>query len=538
MEAPLGISVATGGNQSIPLSKFTQHDLASSTLVLLANLTAVSGEIIFNISTGRQILIEKIPVKVLPVFQANFEVKQASGSTKVTKTQMQPIPGRNTETFIYKVTRKPSYGDVLVGQVPVTEFNEQQVNKNEVFYTFTSFLSNQDQFEYLAISDEGEEAVGKVTIEVSPMVKIGNKQQWPRGCTVRLGPDVIDASELGTLTKSVPQFKVVHHPREGKVVRFPFEGGRGEATSTNVFSQQELESGVIGVELREDEQSGTGIRGDRLHLVLSASQVPPANVTVRFSTVPYNSSHSYSATLLRIAGNIDTSTNLAASTTALTSTSITTTNKQTPNVGSTIFIEPTTSESTTELSKSSTTELSTTTTFSSTTGLTTANNLDQITTSSVTPAIVPTTYPDISKNSTNTVTQDFWVSEDLSTSTTQDVFLNITSVNASTSPNPAREGTLLGFMNTHMYSTILPICIVLLLILLGLLILAYFVRRKKMGKHHVQKAATSAKTENGAADRQTFRPTEPERDIPLCDVGGHRGNGAGGNGQPGSQYWV
>lgn len=59
-----------------------------------------------------------------------------------------------------------------------------------------------------------------------------------------------------------------------------------------------------------------------------------------------------------------------------------------------------------------------------------------------------------------------------------------------------------------------------------------------MGKHHVQKAATSAKTENGAADRQTFRPTEPERDIPLCDVGGHRGNGAGGNGQPGSQYWV
>ncbi|XP_077326015.1 chondroitin sulfate proteoglycan 4 [Lithobates pipiens] len=540
VEAPLGISFATGGNQSIPLSKFTQHDLASSTLVLLANLTAVSGEIIFNISTGQQIIIEKIPVKVLPVFQANFEVKQASGSTILTKTQMQPIPGRNTETFIYKVTRKPSYGDVLVGQVPVTEFNEEQVNKNEVFYTFTSFLSNQDQFEYLAISDEGEEAVGKVTIEVSPMVKIGNKQQWPRGCTIRLGPDVIDASELGALTKSVPQFKVVHHPREGKVVRFPFEGGRGEATSTNVFSQQELESGVIGVELREDEQSGTGIRGDRLHLVLSASQVPPANVTVRFSTVPYNSSHSYSATLLKISGNIETSTNLAASTTALTSTSITTTNKQSPNVGSTILIEPMTSELTTELSTTelSTTELSTTTTFSSTTGLTTAKNLDQATTSSVTPAIVPTTYPDISKNSTNTVTQNFWASEDLSTSTTQDVFLNITSVNASTSPNPAREGILLGFMNTHMYSTILPICIVLLLILLGLLILAYFVRRKKMGKHHVQKAATSAKTENGAADRQTFRPTEPERDIPLCDVGGHRGNGAGGNGQPGSQYWV
>ncbi|XP_018410136.1 PREDICTED: chondroitin sulfate proteoglycan 4 [Nanorana parkeri] len=531
VEAPLGISVARGGNQSMTLSKFTQHDLASSTLILLANLTAVSGEIIFNISNGQHTLIEKLTVKVLPVYQAVLEVRQASGKAIITMTQMQTIPKRTTETFIYKITRKPSYGDIVVGHIPVTEFNEEQVNKNELAYTFTSFLSNQDQFEYFVFSDQGEEAVGKITIEVSPMVKIGNKQQWPRGCTIRLGPDVVDASELGKLTKSVPQFRVIHHPREGKVVRFPYEGGRGEATSTNAFSQQELESGFIGVELREDEQTGTGIRGDRLHLVVSASQVPPANVTVRFSTVPFNSSHSYSATLLRKVADLETTTNVATSTTAFASTRIFTTNKQSPTIGSTILLESMTSESSTQLQ--------TTAPFASTTGLTTIKTLDRVSTSAITPALVPTTYPDISKNSTNTVTQDFWVSEDLTTSATHDVFLNTTNVNASTIPNTAREDTLLGFMNTHMYSILLPICIVLLLILLGLLILAYFVRRKKMGKHHVQKAATSAaKTENGAADRQTFRPTEPDSDIPLCDVGGHRGNGVGGNGQPGSQYWV
>ncbi|XP_068131813.1 chondroitin sulfate proteoglycan 4 isoform X2 [Hyperolius riggenbachi] len=527
IEAPVGTLVATRGNPSIPLSHFTQNDLDSSTLLLLTNLSAVSGDIRLNISAGQHTLTEKLHVKVLPVHQAVLEVSQAFGRSLIMLPQMPVIPGRNLDSFAYKISRQPIYGQIVVSQVPALEFSMEQVSKSEVSYVFTSFSSTQDLVEYTAISEEGEEAVGKLEIEVSPMVKIGNRQQWPRGCTVKLGTDVVDASELGTYTKSVPLFRVIHHPKTGKVVRFSHEDGNVEGTSTNVFTQQELEGGLIGVELWEDEKGGADIKGDRLHLILSANHAPPANVTVKFSTVPYNYSHTYGATLLKIPGSLVTTPVLEMSTSDLTSTSMLTTYTSSPSLGSTIQLTSTTSESTTQLE--------TTTNFFSTTRFSTTEII-KVTTSAETPAHVPTTDSAISNFSS--VVPDLWIVEDLSTITTEDLFLNI-SMNTSASPIPVEKDTFVGFMNAHIYSIVLPICIILLLIILGLLLLAYFVRRKKMGMHHVQKAATyAAKTENGTAERQTFRPAEPERGIPLCDVGGHRSNGAGGNGQPGSQYWV
>ncbi|XP_075064368.1 chondroitin sulfate proteoglycan 4 [Mixophyes fleayi] len=532
LDLPVGISVETVGSQAMPVSQFTQDDLVNARIILLANSTAVSGEIRFNVTDGKYTpLLGTLPVKVLPVHQAILEVKQASGRAKITVGDISPTLGRIAHTFLYKMTRKPLYGQVVVGQETRSEFLWEQVNKGEVSYEFTSFLSTQDDFEFLAISNQGEEIfVEKVTVVVSAMVNIGDRQQWPRGCTIKLGADVVDAGGLGKYTNSVPQFIVLRQPRGGRLVKFPYQGSRGEGTSTNVFTQMELDSGLIGVELWEDEQGRTDIRSDRLSLMLSAHQVPPANVTVRFSTVPYNSSHSYSATLLKVAGHLETTTSLDLSTTTLESTSMMfTTHTHSTSLGPTTLSASASSESTTQLE--TTTELVSTTDL-----ITTINWVPR--NSALTPILDPTTYPDISINATksNTLTPDLWMSSE---ALTQDVFLNSSSMNESTSPSPAEDTTVLGFMSAHVYSIILPVCLVLLLVAIGLLLLAYFVRRKKMGMHHVQKAATSAaKTENGATDRQTFRPTEPERDIPLCEVGGHRGNGAGGNKQTGSQYWV
>ncbi|KAM9311806.1 chondroitin sulfate proteoglycan 4 [Gastrophryne carolinensis] len=541
-EAPVGVIIVPRVRELLPVLQFTQEELDRAALFILANLTAVSGDIIFNITAGPQSLVEKLPVKVVSVHQSILEVKQASGRSTITLAQMPQALDNMSQTFSYIITSKPSYGQILVGQVPVSEFQWEQVNQNEVFYAFTSFISTQDQFEYLAFSDQGEEAIGKVTVDVSPMVKVGSRQQWPRGCTIQLGLDVLDAGELSTNTKSIPQFTVLQHPRGGKVVRFPDKDGRGEGTSTNMFTQQELENGLVGVEVWEDDQGRTDIKNDRLHLVVSATKVPPANVTLRFSTVPYNSSHTYSAILLKKAGASETTTDLKVSTTTLVPTSMLTTYKSSPSSGTTIYSGSMTSESTTPLETTATTTTETTTTFIATTDLATTKNTEPKETSvMITSTLETSTYLETSRNSTYyIITGDFGVSEeDLYKSTTEDMFLNLTSLNVSMVPALAGEDTRRGFLDEHLYSIILPICILLLLILIGLLLLAYFVRRKKMGKHHVQKVASSAaKTENGARERQTFRPTEPDRGIPLSEVGGHKGNGIGGNGQPGSQYWV
>ncbi|XP_073435589.1 chondroitin sulfate proteoglycan 4 [Dendrobates tinctorius] len=537
LDLPLGVSIDTNGNQSTPVLQFTQEDLTKSNLILLANQTAKSGEIIFNITDGLQTpFLGNLPIKVLPTHWAILEIKQISGKSNITLGHISPTLDSKADTYEYKITKKPTYGNVVVAQVPVSLFQWDQVNNNEVSYEFNNFLSTQDEFEFVAISHTDEEYIGKVTVQVSAVVKMGDRQKWPRGCTIKLGPEVIDANELGTYTNSIPQFIVLHHPRKGRLVRFPYEGGRGDKTSTNVFTQGELERGLIGVELWEDDQDGPNIQRDRISLLVSASGVPPANVTVRFNTIPYNSSDVDSTILLSAPESLSTTTSSQTSRTVEGKHEIDVTHIQTTSTEPTTLLESMSNEATTQLE---TTKASLSTVYDKVVTINTvpATNSTQNTEET---EVSTRTFP-ILTNSThpNTLSPDFWMSSKyLSDITTQDFILNSSlSINASSSPHPVLEGTFLGLMNSHMYNVVLPVCLILLLILLGLLLLAYFVRKKKMGKHHVQKAATSAaKTENGASEKQTFRPTEPDRGFPLHDVGDHRVNGA--TAQPGSQYWV
>ncbi|KAM4675966.1 chondroitin sulfate proteoglycan 4 [Discoglossus pictus] len=512
LEVPEGISLATRINQSVAISHFTQEDLAKLQLLILANLTAASGSIRMSVSDGHQsTLLASLPVKVPAIHNTMLEVPQTSKMTVLTVKHFSSIEGIEKDV-VYTVTRQPSYGQLLVGKEPATEFRKQQVEAGEVSYVFTNFASSRDEFGYLARSIEGEEIAGTMAVSVFAMVKTGEKEQWPRGCTVKLETKVLDASELATYTHSVPEFRILRQPRAGRLVRIPMEDSKGESISINGFSQSELEMGLIGVELWEDSQSGQEMKADRIHMELSASQVPPANVTLRFITTPYNASYPYTATLLRIPAQKNNTTQLKLTTGLMSTTS-----------------------------QVATTSLRLTTSVSPITDPVSSTSLES------TQAFLPvsSTLPTNLINSDNTtqfmlISTDLWDSTENGTlGTTQDIPSNSSWImDAPTSPSTTEEGTFLRFVAAHVYSIVLPVCLVLLLLLLGLLLLVYFLRRKKMGRHHVQKAATYyAKPENGAADRQTFRPTQP--DIPLRDVdAGQSRNGASAPGQPSSQYWV
>ncbi|XP_053573318.1 chondroitin sulfate proteoglycan 4 [Bombina bombina] len=507
---PHGISLALKNNQSVPISKFTQEDLVKLQLIILANFTAASGPIQMNITAGPQsTALESLPVKVTTIHNTILEVPQASGKSVLTLRNI-PLSVESTEQdVLYKVTKLPNHGQLMVGQVPVTEFLGRQVEAGEVSYIFTHFSSSRDEFEYLAHSSTGEEAMGSVTVFVSAMVKLGDKEQWPRGCTVKLRTDVLDASELASHTQSVPEFKVLRQPRGGRLVKFPRIGGKQEGISINGFTQSDLEKGLIGVELWEDGLDGADMRGERFHLELSAKQVPSANITVRFFTIPYNSSYPYSATLLRFPTLLETSSHL----------------------------KPTTSPTSSKSFKFNTSLIPTTDLISTTSLLSTLRIEPH---SNPIPPTIPTTsnYSDNITDLFSLTTENWNSAENFTLNTTQDVPANISwSMEVPTSS--PKGGTFLAFMGEHMYSIVLPVCLVLFLLVAGILLFIYLMRRKRMGRHHVQKATTCyTKPENGAAERQTFRPTQQDRDIPLCNIDGQRSNGAGGQNQPGSQYWV
>ncbi|OCT89427.1 hypothetical protein XELAEV_18018048mg [Xenopus laevis] len=540
LEMPEGISLATQSNQYTDVFSFTQEDVNMRMLIILANRTAASGSIQFNITTRNQSpLVALLPVKVPPLHKSLLEVPQASAMAALTTKHITSTREKIPQDILFKITKQPSFGQLMAKQMPVREFWWAQVKNGEVSYVFTSFLSSQDEFEYLALSNRTEEMAGTVTVTAVAMVKIGDREQWPRGCTVMLGPDTVSASELGTHTESEPEFRVLRQPRGARMVKYPTENGEGESTSIDYFTQREIERGLIGVEIWEDGHSG--LRNDRIQLEVAAKNVPPANVTVKFTTIPYNASQTYRVAILRKSVGLDATSTLPFTTspepTAVFKTTVT---DFTINLQHTTNVDSTTQQFTTN-SPLTTINQETVTSPLSTTNLMSVSSQEQ---PLATTDFASFTSQNQTQNATklNSMTPTLWTSlEDVTITTAQSVVLNSSWNTEVSNTTMSDEGaTLLGFLGAHKYSILLPACLALFLIVIGLLILFCILRKKRMGKHHVQKAAiSSGKPENGINDHQSFRPTETDMAIPLTEVGfGHKGNGAGGQGQQGSQYWV
>ncbi|XP_078540667.1 chondroitin sulfate proteoglycan 4 [Lissotriton helveticus] len=87
---------------------------------------------------------------------------------------------------------------------------------------------------------------------------------------------------------------------------------------------------------------------------------------------------------------------------------------------------------------------------------------------------------------------------------------------APTNNPPMQRASFLSFIEANMFTIILPVCLIILLSVLGLLLLYYLIRKNKTGKHHVQ--GTSFKPKNGSVDHETFRKTDPNQAIPLSTM--------------------
>ncbi|OCT87074.1 hypothetical protein XELAEV_18020768mg [Xenopus laevis] len=536
LEMPEGISLATQSNQYTDVFSFTQEDVNMRILIILANRTAASGSIQFNITTRNQSpLVALLPVKVSPLHKSILEVPQASAMATLTTKHITPTKESVPQDILFKITKQPSFGQLMAKQMPVREFWWAQVKNGEVSYVFTRFLSSQDEFEYLALSNGTYEMAGTVTVAAIAMVKLGDREQWPRGCTVMLGPDTVSASELGTHTKSDPEFRVLHLPNGARLVKYPKEKGEGESTSIDYFTQSEIERGLIGVEIWDDGYNG--LRNDRIQLEVAAKNAPPANVRVKFSTIPYNASQTYIVKILRKSLGLDGISTLAFTTSPEpTSVFKTTDTDFTINLQHTTYTDSSTKQFTTNRPLTNINQETVTSPLFTTNLMSVSSQGQPLATTDLASFTSQNQIQNVTK--LNSMIPNLWTSlEDVTITTSQSVVLNSSWHTDMSNKTMADEVTLLGFLGAHTYSIVLPACLVLFLIVTGLLILFSILWKKQMGKHHVQKAAlSSGKPENGVNDHQSFQPTETDRAIPLTEVGtGLKGNGAGGQG---SHYWV
>ncbi|XP_062439317.1 chondroitin sulfate proteoglycan 4 isoform X2 [Rhea pennata] len=302
LQRPLAGYLASMHNHLVPIDHFTQADVNAGHVAFIATGSHSPESLVLSLSDGHHaptltsVEIVVLPAVTTPVGLVPLEVSQGLNKASMSRDHLLGAAQLGQQDILYKITKDPKFGQVQVNQKPVWMFSQKQVDQGEVTFTFTNFSSPEDEFHFLTTSPTANRT-GVVNVTVKAWVKAQSGSLWPRGTTVLMDTNILDASELANRTKGVPVFKIRRAPRHSRVVRVSRDPGQ-RTTPIDTFSQTELEQGLIGLEVLDTMEAGQPLQNDSFVFELAAAGVPPALASLAYSIEPYNTSKAYSVTLL------------------------------------------------------------------------------------------------------------------------------------------------------------------------------------------------------------------------------------------------
>lgn len=284
---------------------FTQADVNEGRVHFVQEGHPTSGIFYFSVTDGfhrplyKLFNLEVHNVTVNVVNNTGLTLVQGQTTGILTRRHLAAVTNKRNTTIQYDITTPPSHGRLLIKENQITHFDQDELWSERVSYQMTDLSSSRDSFEFTVVTPESNLTNQVFDITVMPLIHLGKRVRIPDGIPVKIRKDVLDASELASISGSDPMFEIIVPPKYGKLVKASVNLG-GASESIESFTFRDVKQGRIAI---QEHLNFLTVRGNTTDVVpnktasaledsfvflLKASNVQPARGEFVFLVVPYD----------------------------------------------------------------------------------------------------------------------------------------------------------------------------------------------------------------------------------------------------------
>lgn len=297
--------LALDGRLNESTMTFTQADVNKGRVHFVQEGHPTSGTFYFSVTDG----FHRPPYKLfnLEVHNVTVSVVNNTGLTLVqgqttgilTCQHLAVVTNKKNTTIKYYITTTPSHGRLVIKEEQITHFDQEKLCLGKVLYQMTDVSSSRDSFQFTVVTSESNLTNQVFNITVKPLIHLGKQVRIPDGIPVKIRKDVLDATELASISGSDPIFEILVPPKYGKLVKVTVNLG-GASESIESFTFRDVEQGRIAI---QEHLNVPAIHGnttavvhnktasaleDSFVFLLKAENVQPARGEFVFMVVPYD----------------------------------------------------------------------------------------------------------------------------------------------------------------------------------------------------------------------------------------------------------
>ncbi|XP_053304018.1 chondroitin sulfate proteoglycan 4-like [Spea bombifrons] len=274
------------------IDHFTQADINGGSLWFVQDGSASSGVFYFSVTDGKHKPLYKLfnlevtPVSITFVNKTNPILPQGQTFVTITNTHLAAVTDGKSTKIIYDVVHAPTFGSLLIDNTPVATFDQADIENGKLIYRIEDLNATQDSFQFDVFTSESNLTGQLLNITVVPLLRVASGLKIPSGTRYILTTRDLDATELGNLTDSDPEFHLLDAPGYGRLVRRT-SPQKHIFEDIEMFTQSEVGSGYVLLDVNANVTDVETLN-DSFTFLLKADNVPPAVGALLYSVVPYD----------------------------------------------------------------------------------------------------------------------------------------------------------------------------------------------------------------------------------------------------------